>query len=50
MHGGDKKYVYDPYEMWGMSKDGEEVKVDSAVQGGIDDGLMNDDIDYDELV
>ena len=39
-HGGSKEYKYDPHEMWGLPKEGEEEKVEEnnvAVMPGGDE-------------
>ena len=47
-YGGNKKYSYDPYGMWGLPKDGEEEKEDGP--GGGFELNENNTLDLDEII
>ena len=48
-YGGNKKFVYDPYEMWGLPKDGEDEKTAEVGEKAL--ALKNSgDIDVDKLL
>ena len=51
MHGGTKQYSYDPYEMWGLPREGEEEeKKEEGPGGGHNQEIENNMLDLDEII